>query len=318
MHVGVGELVVRDAGAEAVDQADAARRHDRMEQPAHLAVHLVRVRAPVDRVDDRAPVAEPSAGGFEVVRLDERHAQVLRDPAVLPVRGVVLAVGQHHDMAGTEHAPERVAEAVDRARERLRRQLERPQRRLPRRGPVAQPARRAHVVLQHQPLARGVAHDVEPRDPDPHAARRPDALHGGLEVVGRVEHPLGHDALGDDPPLAVHVGDERVQRPGALGEPGGQRLPFRGRDHARDRIDVPGVVAVDRREADPLRVDLLAHRGAEGAQIGGEDGVHDRAGRRAAPSRRARSRRRRCPSGSRPGRSRSGPTRLPGRAGAPH
>ena len=36
VDVGVGELVVGDAGAEAVDQLHAARRQDRLEQRAHL------------------------------------------------------------------------------------------------------------------------------------------------------------------------------------------------------------------------------------------------------------------------------------------
>jgi hypothetical protein len=35
----------------------------------------------------------------------------------------------------------------------------------------------------------------------------------------------GHDALGDDAPLAVDVGDEGVERPHALLEPGGPAAP---------------------------------------------------------------------------------------------
>jgi hypothetical protein len=44
-----------------------------------------------------------------------------------------------------------------------------------------------------------------------------------------------HDALGDDPALAVDVGHERVERAHALGQAGLDPRPLGGRDHARHR-----------------------------------------------------------------------------------
>ena len=56
------------------------------------------------------------------------------------------------------------------------------------------------------------------------------------------------DALGDDPLVAVDVGDEGVEGADALGEAALDGLPVGGGDHARDRVDVELEVALDRGE----------------------------------------------------------------------
>jgi hypothetical protein len=270
----VHELVVADAGAEAVDHPDRARSDRRGEQLADVGVDLVRVRPPVDRVDGRAAVQQPLAAQLEVVRRDEREPELARDPVLLPVGGVLGAVGEHDRAVAAEHAPQRGRDAVD--RQRAARHVEPPQRRLARSDPVADPARRAHVVLQHQPLAGAVADQVETGDPDPDAAARAHARHRGLDVLGAVEHALRQHALRDDPALRVDVRDERVQRPHALGEARRDALPVGARDHARHGVDVPAAVAVDRLEADPAPVDLLPHGARERAQVVREHRVHHR------------------------------------------
>ena len=86
-------------------------------------------------------------------------------------------------------------------------------------------------------MAVGIAHDVEAADRGPHAVGGRDAAHRGLEALRGVEHARGHHALRDDPPLAVDVGHERVERAHALAEAGRERLPLvrRGSRAARDR-----------------------------------------------------------------------------------
>ena len=95
-----------------------------------------------------------------------------------------------------------------------------------------------------------VAHEVEACDADPDVARDPEPAKLRLVVVGGVDDVAGDDALGDDPLVAVGIGDERVQRADALGEPALDRLPVGGGDHARDRVDVELEVALDGGEAD--------------------------------------------------------------------
>jgi hypothetical protein len=76
----------------------------------------------------------------------------------------------------------------------------------------AKPLGVRRVVLEHEPLALGVADDVQARDADPRAARRLHAAHLRLVVVGRRDDVVGHHAFAHDPLLGVGVGDERVQR----------------------------------------------------------------------------------------------------------
>ena len=119
-------------------------------------------------------------------------------------------------------------------------------------GRVGEAAGRADVVLEHLEAPVVAAHEVEPGDADPQVARRPDALHGRLEVLGTVDDARGHDALRDDPALAVDVGDERVERAHALGEPGLDARPLRGREDARYGVDDEHLVAVGGVEHDAL------------------------------------------------------------------
>ena len=124
--------------------------------------------------------------------------------------------------------------------------------RAPRGRRVGEAAGRADVVLEHPEVPLVVAHEVEPRDADPQAAWRLDTLHGGLEVLGAVDHARRHDALRDDPPLAVDVGDERVERAHALGEARLDARPLGGREHARHGVDDEHLVTVGGMEHDAL------------------------------------------------------------------
>ena len=273
LDVGVRELVVADPGPEAVDHADAAGAQRGRQQRADLGVDLVGIRPAVDAVDLLAVVHEAIAAQLEVGRRHERQPERAGDPVVLPVGGVVRPVGDHDHAAVAEHAAQRCGDAVE--RHGTRGHVEPAQHGVARGDPVGDPARRAHVVLEHEPFAVAPAHEVEAGDADPDAVPRAHARHRRLDVLGAVEHALRQHALGDDQPVRVDVGDERVEGFHALREAGRDGLPLGARDHARDRVDVPVLVAVDRLEGDAERGDLLAHPGGERREVLGEHRVHD-------------------------------------------
>ena len=208
---------------------------------------------------------------------------------MLPVGRVVLAVGQHRrrrrapaagalGRGGAQRVGEQVDLAVERARRRAGRDVDVLEQRAAGGVQVGEAARRADVVLEHEPLAVVVADDVQAGDADPDAARRADAAHRLLVVVGGGDHLAGDDALGDDPLVAVDVGDERVQGADALGEPALDRLPVGGGDHAGDRVDVELEVALDRGEADAGALQRAADPARELGGVGAGDGLETGAG----------------------------------------
>ena len=97
--------------------------------------------------------------------------------------------------------------------------------------------RRAHVVLEHEERAGRVADQIDPRDVDVHAARRADAAHRLAVALRSLDERARHPALVEDPLIAVHVGEEQVERVDALLEPAAHRRPLRSGDDARDQIE---------------------------------------------------------------------------------
>ena len=224
--------------------------------------------------------------------VDERDAELTREPCVLPVGGVVLAVGQHRGLrraaaagalrrGGAQGVGQQVDLAVERARRRVGRHGDVLEQRAAGRVQVGEAARRADVVLQHEPFAVVVAHEVQPGDADPDAARRLDAAHRRLVVVGGGDDLARDDALGDDPLVAVDVGDEGVQGAHALGEAALDGLPVGRGDHARDGVDVELVVALDRREAHAGALQRAAHAAGQVGGVGARDGLDTGPGVRA-------------------------------------
>ena len=126
----------------------------------------------------------------------------------------------------------------------------------------AEPGRHPHVVLEHVELAVGAADDVEPGEADPH--RHLDALHVGLVERALVDQAVGHDAGLDDPPLAVGVAQEGVERPHPLGEAAVERVPLLAREHPRHGVDHelvgPGRAVADL-ALERARAQLLAELG---------------------------------------------------------
>ena len=99
----------------------------------------------------------------------------------------------------------------------------------------------------------------------------------GAEVARVAEEQLGgQHAAADRPSLAVQVGEDGVEQPGALHQAGFQYAPVRGRQDQRQCVEVPrawhrGAVAVGDRVAvridlnvgDAVVVDELTHYGAQ-------------------------------------------------------
>ena len=191
---------------------------------------------------------------------------------MLPVRRVVLAVGEHRGLghaapAGALRARRRAAcRPAGRSRRRAGAASPRAARRC---APAARggsrEGRRTRSACGRCPPAPATRRCGRGRGPGrrrrSRRRRAAEAVQGGLVVVGGGDDLGGDDALGDDPPLAVDVGDEGVERADALGEAALDRLPVRGGDHARDGIDVELEVALQRRETHAGALERTARRG---------------------------------------------------------
>ena len=114
-------------------------------------------------------------------------------------------------------------------------------------GGVGHARRRPGVVLQHPQLAVVAADQVQAGEEARGVLLDPGGV--GLVVGGRLDHPLGHHARGHDPALAVHVGQEGGQRPGALGQAAGRGSPLIGPDQAGNGVHVEGPLRLAGAEA---------------------------------------------------------------------
>ena len=236
-QVGVDELVVGDPVADRVGDRDVAEPGGEHEagRPEHrVGAELQRIEElvvdpAVDHVDaGRAGGGaheHPAAGAVEVASLDELDAHQAREQGVLEVRRVVDARGEHDDRrivdavgggrAQRLQQPLRVV--ADRAHAHRHEQLGKGLRHDPAvRDDVADARRHAHVVFEHPPGALLVADEVDARDVDADAVRGDDPGGLAVEMTGRTDEPGRDHAVDDRALLAVHVGEEPLQRADAL------------------------------------------------------------------------------------------------------
>jgi hypothetical protein len=94
-------------------------------------------------------------------------------------------------------------------------------------------------------------------------------------VFSALDASRGHHTRAHDPPLAVHVPDEQLKGPHALGEARGQHLPFRGVDHPWDRVDAKALCATGRLERDAALARVARDRFAELPQVSAADRLPD-------------------------------------------
>ena len=251
LDVGVDELVVGHAGPEGVDDADAAggprleqQRRDRG-QGAVVVAHPVLVRAAVDDVDAPPAVAQHEAAAAPCSRSSRVTSGASRRRATSACSqwaappGPSVSTTRHGSAPAPSGTAARSA-SPEQGERPLGIGLVEPERlgdRVAGGDGVGQARRRAEVVLEDEQGAARLAHDVEAGHADRRRAGGQAPGEVGLEALGAVEHRGREDALGDDAPRAVGVGDEGVQRPDALLEPGSQRRPLAGREQAGDRVD---------------------------------------------------------------------------------
>ena len=216
---------VRDrhvAGAGRVQDARAAEHGVGAELER---IEIVVVDAAVDHVDALLARGRPHehalVAAHEIATLDQLDAHLARQERVLEVRRVVESGCEHDDARLVDTCrrgvPERFEEMLrvvgdttdavtgEQLREHVRH-------RPPVLHDVGDSRRRAQVVLEHPEGAGVVADQVDPRDVDAHATRRLEAGDRPMEVLRAGDEPAGHDAVGEDLPCAVHVGEEALER----------------------------------------------------------------------------------------------------------
>ena len=247
----------------AIDVEDAGHAQHRVASE-HQRVEEGIVDAPVDDVDlleaQRRLHHQRAVDDDEVLALHQLDAHLVGKERVLEVGAVVDAGGEHDDgglavEAGRRDAFQRQAQVVrivlHRAHAVAGEQLgEHVHHRLPVLQHVGDARGRARVVLEHEELVLGGAHEVDADDVRIDAARRLHAHH--LRHEGRVldDQVLGHAAGPDDLLAMIDVVHEGVERAHALLDAGGEAAPLGGAQDARDDVEGDealggGIVAVD-------------------------------------------------------------------------
>jgi hypothetical protein len=288
LDAAVNELVVRKTVAERVDKSDlpiqplAEQGLGDLRQLAVLVADTILVRSPVDDVhgsgfsareaDSQAVVVALEIGGY-----GQRRAEAASSLSVFVVGDVGRPVGQDDDRRVLARARRRAThDAVEQLvgdrvhRTRLGKSgRKRVGERFARRERVRKPRRGPKVVLEHEKLAIGIAHDIEPDDG------------GGRHMLGQASDQVGFialrildqlgrdDARPHDLALTIGVEQEAIQCARALGKALGERIPFGGGDEARHGIGHERLCS----KADSTSLELLRHRPAQILQIGSGQGA---------------------------------------------
>src|ERR1700683_950831 len=116
-----------------------------------------------------------------------------------------------------------------------------PAERLARRYCVGDPRWCPHIVLKHHKRTVAVAYHIQTGDRDPTPRDWRQLRHPRLEELSAFDRRPRHATSSDDPALTVDVGDETLERFGALRQAGGERGPLVALDHARNRVEDAGL-----------------------------------------------------------------------------
>ncbi len=87
-----------------------------------------------------------------------------------------------------------------------------------------------------------IASDVDRVEVQPLAADGPPPVAGPQEVRVTEDELRRKDPFAKKPLVAVAVGDDRVEQPGALAQPHAKHFPLRALDDERDRVELPRPV----------------------------------------------------------------------------
>ena len=115
--------------------------------------------------------------------------------------------------------------------------------------------RRAQVVLEHAEAAGAVAHEVDPGDVHPHAARRIEPVHAAVVVRRARDQPPRDHAVGEDLTGAVHVAEEAFEREHPLADARLDDRPLVGVDDAGHEVERERTLLARVREGDALVVE---------------------------------------------------------------
>ena len=256
-HVAVHGLVVGDSRADGIGQGHPPLPVD-LEQPRHAqhgvgaeggGVQEVVVYPSVDHVDLLPSLGRPHPHAavldVEVASLHELDTHLLGEEGVLEVRAVVLAGGEHDDGRLLQVARREAAQGLEKGGGVM---LDRPHTaplEEAGKGPrhdhavgqhVADPARRAQVVLQHHVPAVLAADDVDAAHVRVHVVGQLDAVDLAAEV-GIAQHESSrYDAVVEDPRLVVDVAQEEIEGAHPLDQSRLEPGPLVGGDHPRAEI----------------------------------------------------------------------------------
>jgi hypothetical protein len=203
---------------------------------------------------------------------------------VLEVRAVVLAGGEHDDgrllqiarREAAQHLEEGRGVVLDRAHAAPLEEAGEGARHDHAVGQhVADPARRAQVVLQHRVPAVLAADDVDAAHVRVDVVGQLDAVDLTAEVRIREHEPPRDHAIVEDPRLVVDVAQEEVEGTHALDQSRLESGPLVGGDHPRAEIEGKGplrarFVAVDG-EGDALVAKGQVGEGAAAAELDGRE-----------------------------------------------
>ncbi len=94
----------------------------------------------------------------------------------------------------------------------------------------------AQIILEHDEVARLVAHQIAAADIDIGAVRHRDAAHLAQIMARAIDHGARHDAVLQHTSVAIDVAQEKIERLDALLEAGLDARPFGRGDDARQQI----------------------------------------------------------------------------------
>jgi hypothetical protein len=106
------------------------------------------------------------------------------------------------------------------------------------------------VVLEHSEVPDFVTHEVDARHADPNAVGRVYREGRSTEMRARGDDGPRHQALGEDSPFAVDVGEERLEGVHSLGDAPREPVPFERSDQARQYVQGKWSLLATVRERD--------------------------------------------------------------------
>ena len=252
---------LEQARAGRIGDHDIARGH-RVDQPGHadgrMAIERQRIEQPrIEPAPQRIDALQPGDGADiepvvehrEIAALDQQPAEIAGEMRLLGIARVEPAGGEQRDArlgAPAAHG-QPVAKGGEEGRVPgdVQPELE-PVQHLRHRQPVleriAGAGRRAQMVGEHAPCAVRAATQVDRHCLEVAAARRHETRERAQEERAAGDERGGHMPVGDQPGLAIEIGEHALHHFGALDDARGDAPPFGLGDQQRDGRERPGAL----------------------------------------------------------------------------